>query len=144
MAKQKQWKQGLFKPLNPDKYKGNVNNIMLRSSWEFNFAKFLDGNKNVVEWASEEFAVVYYNPVKKRSAQYYPDFWVKYIDKDGETIVEVIEIKPSNQVTRPKKQSGNELATWVQNMAKWEAAIEFCKKRDMRFRVLTEKALFKR
>lgn len=137
------WKQGFFKPKHPEKYKGDVNNIAMRSSWEFSFAKFLDGNPNVLEWASEEFFIQYFNPVKQRTARYYPDFWVKYKNKHGEIIEEVIEVKPYNQVQRPKRGNKYEQLQWVVNMAKWDAAIKFCKQRNLKFRVLTENSLFR-
>ncbi len=142
MAK-KGWMQGLYTPTNPDKYKGDLNKIIFRSSWELSFAKFLDGNPNVLEWASEEFHIPYFNPMKKRNARYYPDFWVKYQNKHGEIIQEVIEVKPHSQVQRPKKGNKYEQATWFTNMAKWDAAIKFCKQRKLKFRVLTEKSMFK-
>lgn len=137
------WKQGFYTPLHPEKYNGDINNITFMSSWEESFARFLDGNINVKEWASEEFCIPYFNPVKKRPADYYPDFWVKYINKHGEEIIEVIEIKPHKQVQRPKGSNRYEMEQWVQNMAKWEAAVKFCKERGVLFRVLTEKKLFK-
>jgi hypothetical protein len=137
------WKKGLYKPTNPEKYKGDFNNILLRSSWEFSFAKFLDNNPNVLEWASEEFHIPYYNPTLNRNAKYYPDFWVKYQDKNGITNVEVIEIKPFKQTQRPKNTNPHDRNAWIVNMSKWEAAIKFCKPQGIKFRVLTEKSIFK-
>lgn len=136
------WKQGLFVPMNPHKYNGDVDNIIFRSSWEESFARFLDGNIHVVEWACEEFTIPYFNPIKKRPAQYFPDFWVKYTNKHGQETIEVIEIKPSSQVRRPKGNNRREMEIWIENMAKWEAAIKFCRERDVLFRVLTERSLF--
>lgn len=137
------WKQGLYKPNHPQKYKGDITKIVFRSSWELSFAKFLDGNPNVLEWASEEFFVTYFNPSKRRNARYYPDFWVKYQNKHGEIIQEVIEVKPHSQVQRPKGGNKYNQMQWFVNMAKWEAAIKFCKERNLKFRVLTEKSMFK-
>ena len=51
--------QGIFKPLNPQKYKGNVNNIIYRSSWEKRFMIYCDKNRSVLEWGSEEIAISY-------------------------------------------------------------------------------------
>lgn len=144
MAKRRNsgWKQGVFTPTHPEKYRGNVHNIVFRSSWELSFAKFLDGNKHVMEWASEEIAIPYFNPIKKRMANYFPDFWVRFKDKDGNECVELIEIKPSDQVKPPKKGSLEQQATWVQNQAKWKAAIIFCRSKQIKFRILTEKFMF--
>lgn len=138
-----EWRQGFYTPSHPEKYKGDVNNIVFRSSWELSFAKFLDGNPNVIQWASEEFFIPYFNPILNRPAKYYPDFWVKYRNKYGEEVQEVIEVKPSNQVNRPKGGNAKKSAEWVVNTAKWEAAIKFCEQRNLKFRVLTEKRLFR-
>lgn len=139
----KGWKQGFFTPQNPKKYKGDVEKIIFRSSWEESFARFLDCNINVLEWSSEEISINYFNPVKKRPARYYPDFWVKYRNKHGEILEELIEIKPYKQVQRPSKRSNKyEQVTWFVNMAKWDAAIKFCKGKQIQFRVLTERKLF--
>lgn len=144
MARKKStWKQGYYKPLHPEKYRGNPNNIVFRSSWEESFAKFLDGNKHVLEWASEEIAIPYFNPVLKRPAQYFPDFWVKFIDVNGNECVELIEIKPSSQVQRPKRANREQELTWIVNMAKWKAAVNFCRVKQIKFRLLTEKSIFR-
>lgn len=136
------WRQGYFTPKNPDKYIGDVNSIFLRSSWEFSFARFVDGNPNVLKWSSEEIAIEYFNPVKKRPAQYYPDFYVKYQNKRGEIHEEIIEVKPYDQVQRPTKGNKYENAQWAVNMSKWEQAIKYCKMRKIKFRVLTERSLY--
>ena len=47
--------QGQFKPMHPEKYRGNPAQIIYRSSWELAVLMRLDSNKNVIEWASEEF-----------------------------------------------------------------------------------------
>ena len=51
--------KGIFKPLNKAKYKGQVNNIVYRSSWEKRFMVYCDKTKEIVEWGSEEFALYY-------------------------------------------------------------------------------------
>ena len=143
MSKAKGWSQGFYKPINPEKYKGDVNQIVFRSSWEQQFAKFLDCNIHVLQWGSEEFSIPYFHPLLNRPAQYFPDFWCRYNDKFGNTKVEVIEIKPSNQVNKPSGKNREQMETWILNMAKWQAAVKFCKERNLLFRILTEKSLYK-
>ena len=46
-------KKSLYKPSNPRKYKGNINNIICRSSWETKVCGWGDLNKNIIEWGSE-------------------------------------------------------------------------------------------
>jgi len=136
------WQQAWFTPTNPQKYIGDVNKIFLRSSWEMTFARFLDRNPNVLEWASEEISIEYFNPIKKRPAKYFPDFYVKYQNKHGEIIKELVEIKPHNQVIKPTKKNKQDMSVWVVNMEKWKNAIQYCKSRHMKFSVLTEKSLY--
>jgi hypothetical protein len=44
--------KGKFKPKNPQKYKGNVTNIIYRSSWELRLMSYLDNHKNIISWGS--------------------------------------------------------------------------------------------
>ena len=66
---------GIYKPLNPQKYKGNVNNVIYRSSWEKRFMIYCDKNRAVVEWGSEEIAISY-RSIDNRPHRYYPDFYI--------------------------------------------------------------------
>ena len=43
-----------YKPTNPQKYTGNPNNIICRSSWERKFCQWADKKESVISWASEE------------------------------------------------------------------------------------------
>lgn len=145
----------IYKPKHKEKYKGNVFPLA-RSSWEYEFMKFLDLNDYVIEWASEAIKVPYINPI--RSAQekrpvmwwYYPDFFVKF-KKDNQEWCELIEIKPYKQTIKPilhenKSQRifQEEMKTYLINLEKWKAAQELCKKNGWLFRILTEKDLFDR
>lgn len=40
MQKKGKYYQGKYKPKNPEKYVGDINNIIFRSSWERNFFFF--------------------------------------------------------------------------------------------------------
>ena len=142
------FRQGVFEPRNPGKYIGNVNNITYRSSWELNFCKFLDNNPNVLKWASEEITIPYIKPTTGRQHRYYPDFYMEYINKRGEVVKELIEIKPEKQ-TRSSTAKRNktrlyEDITFAINKAKWIAAEKWCRQRGVHFRILTENQLFKR
>lgn len=143
------FRQGKFIPRHPDKYKGNVDNIVYRSSWEKEFCEFLDGNPNIIEWASEEIAIPYIKPTDKRVHRYFPDYWIKYRNKNGEVIQELIEVKPEKQTKQPttrgkrKKQQLYESVTYAINIAKWKAAQQFCDKYGLKFRIVTEQQMFK-
>jgi hypothetical protein len=137
----------LWTPKNPSKYKGDVNNIWIRSSWEKVLLKWMDSNPNVIEYSSEELKIPYISPIDNRYHNYYPDMIAK-IKSKGKIITYVIEVKPFNQTFEPKvrkkmtKQYIHEVYTWGINSAKFKAAKDFCKKNGWIFRILTEKDLF--
>ena len=138
--------KGVYKPENPKKYIGNANMIVYRSSWERKFCRYCDTHASVKRWASEEIAIPYYNPVKKKKARYFPDFYVEYIKEGGKLQKVLIEVKPAKETKPPtyKRRTKNVLiaeAMFSQNTAKWEAAREFCLDQGWEFRILTEKEL---
>jgi len=142
-------RKGLFTPKHPKKYIGNLTHIVYRSSWELSFMHFLDNNPSVKNWGSEIIAIPYRKPTTGRIHKYYPDFWVKYIDKNGKTIQEVIEIKPFKKIKPPttvgknKKTQLHEAIEWAINKAKFRSGAAFCDKYGMKWRLLTERELFK-
>jgi hypothetical protein len=141
------YKQGIYTPKNPKKYRGDSNNIVYRSSWELRVFKWMDDNEYVLEWASEECVIPYKSPVDNKYHRYFPDIWARISGSDGRTKTYLLEIKPAAQATEPKvkkritKQYINEVCTWGINQAKWKAAREYCLDRSWEFKVLTEKDL---
>jgi hypothetical protein len=135
--------KGLFFPKFPDKYVGDVNNIVYRSSWERKFMEFCDNNTMITKWGSEEIRIPYIKPTTKKIHHYYPDFFILYQDASGKMIKEVIEIKPMKEVALTRKSSTYDKVAIAINEAKWEAAKQFCAKHGMGFRILTEKSLFR-
>lgn len=138
--------KGKFKPLNPKKYRGDVDNIVYRSRWEARFMSFCDRDPAVIEWSSEEFFIPYRCRTDNRMHRYFPDFKVKVRTKSGVKI-QVIEIKPHGQTLKPQKPPKitkryiNEALTYAKNKSKWEFAEEWCKNRGYDFIILTEKHL---
>ena len=138
---------GKYRPVNPKKYRGDYKNVIYRSLWELKFMKWCDGNKNVIEWGSEEIIIPYISPVDNRVHRYFPDFYVKAYTKEGKPKKYIIEVKPLKQTKPPKKQKRHtkkyltEVTTYAVNEAKWKAAIEFCQDNRCEFRILTEKEL---
>jgi hypothetical protein len=139
--------KGIFRPLNPGKYKGDHTKIVYRSRWELVFMMKIDKDKDVIEWSSEEVIVPYRSPIDGRMHRYFPDFVVKKKDKDGKVKVAMIEIKPKKQTVEPKRQKKptkryvTEVQTWGVNSAKWEAAQEYCADRMWQFLIYTEDEL---
>lgn len=138
---------GKFKPKNYKKYKGDPTKIFYRSLWERRFMVFADNNDAIVEWGSEEFFIPYRSPLDNKVHRYFPDFYIKYVNSKGQTVREVIEVKPKKQTLPPKKPARRtkrylqEVNTYLINQAKFKAAEEFCKDRRYKFRILTEEEL---
>jgi hypothetical protein len=140
------FQQGMYVPRNPHKYVGNLNKIRYMSSYELETHRFFDNNERVLRWSSEPMAIPYLKPTDGRVHKYLPDYWVEYVNKDGEIIQEIIEVKPAVQTKKPRagaKYSLYEQLTFAVNMAKWEAAKAFCAQNKMLFRVITERSIFK-
>jgi hypothetical protein len=137
-----------YKPEYPQKYKGNPNNIICRSSWERKFCRWCDLNENIISWGSEEFCIPYVSPVDNRVHRYFPDFIIKVKEQSGEIKTYIIEVKPAKQTVPPKQKSKitksylYEAKTYAVNQAKWKAASEFCKDRLIEFKIITENELF--
>ena len=134
--------KGLFTPKNPEKYVGNQNPIY-RSSWEYTFMLFCDNNPSVEQWASEPLKIPYRDPLTGKPTVYVPDFLITYVDRNRKKHVELIEIKPANQMLREKvgKNPYNQ-AQYVKNQVKWAAAGAWCRKQGIHFRVINEKDIF--
>jgi hypothetical protein len=162
-------KQGYYKVQHPEKYIGDPNLVIFRSSWEHSFCRWCDASPSVLRWSSEPVRIPYYDRVSKLDeckrlgldpnnpknwvVKYYnTDFWIE-IDK-GESITQkmFIEIKPSNQLVKPRPPAGNAslkeqrkfnnaAKTYLINEAKWAAMNAWAEKNNSKFYVFTEKTL---
>jgi len=146
--REKKYHQGIFNPKNPNKYKGNPNNIVYRSSWELKFMRYCDLNEKILEWGSEEFFIPYLDPTTNKVRRYFPDFIVKIKENSGNIKKYLIEVKPKKQTLEPKKTKGkqqktyiNEVLTYNKNLAKWKAAEEWCKDHLIEFKIITEEEI---
>lgn len=136
--------KGKFTPKHPEKYVGDVKNIVYRSLWERNTFRWIDQNSNIKEWNSEEVVVPYICGTDNRRHRYFMDLWFR--TRSGETYI--VEIKPKKETNPPKKPSGRqtrkyvqESLTYVKNQSKWAAAQEFALNNGWRFEVWTEDTL---
>lgn len=134
---------GKYRLKNPEKYMGKTTPTY-RSSWEFTFMKFVDTNPNIVKWASEAIRIPYRNPITNKNTIYVPDFMIVYVDKKGKQKTEMIEIKPANQSYKESVgKNKNNQYQYVLNKAKWQAADMWCRSKGIKFRVVTEKEMFR-
>lgn len=137
------WARGKYVPKNKDKYVGNKIPTY-RSSWELAFFRFCDNHPAVVNWASEAVQIPYRNPFTGKHTVYIPDVFVLYQDKNGKQHSELIEIKPTSQMTMESAgRNPQNRAAVALNHVKWQAAASWCKQKGIFFRIVTEKDLFK-
>lgn len=143
MAKKYNTIKGKYNLINPSKYfGGDPNKIIYRSSWEFTCMQTFDKNPAIIGWGSETCSIPYMNPFTGRNTVYIPDFVVVYEDSRGRKKAEMIEVKPAKEVPglleSNKKISRKDQMAQALNAVKWEAAMRFCRKRGLNFRVMTE------
>jgi len=131
---------GRYRVKNLQKYVGNPSAVRYRSLWERQVFRWLDDNKNVLSWNSEEVVIPYRCKTDNKLHRYFMDLYVKF--NDGKTYL--IEIKPKKQTQPPKQPSRkskkylNEVMTYVKNQSKWTAAESYAKDRGMIFQIWTE------
>jgi hypothetical protein len=136
--------KGKYKPKNPGKYRGDVSNIIFRSSWELKLFKRLDRDPNVLMWASEEIAIRYIHPLDGMLHRYFPDVLVVYKDLNGNQRRVIIEVKPAKervppvQPERRTKKFLLETVNYAINNAKWLAATAFAKANGFEFKIMDE------
>ena len=136
-----------FTPTNPEKYSGDVTNIIMRSSWETRFANWCDKNPAITRWSSEETIIPYLCPTDNKVHRYFIDFKIKVHQADGTDKTYLIEIKPAKQCVPPvypgrkTQRYLTESFAFVKNQAKWNAASEYAKDRGWQFKIITEREL---
>jgi hypothetical protein len=141
------YRQGFWKPKNPEKYIGDVNQIFYRSGWELKFLNFADMNPQVLKYGSEELAIPYFSEVDKKMHRYFPDFLMIVQNNSGQVKKYMVEIKPHKERFIPKRPSKitkryiTEMKTYSVNQSKWRAAEAFCAKQNIEFIVMDEYSL---
>lgn len=137
--------KGVFRPKNPEKYQGDVNNIIFRSSWERRVFAWLDRTPEVLSYSSEEVIIPYVSPVDNKKHRYFPDIVASIRDQNGNVTTYMIEIKPEKYTKEPpipKKKTVRyiqEVKQWGVNIAKWNSAKAYCNEKGWQFMLLTEK-----
>ena len=112
---------------------------------------YLDSSPSIIKWGAEEIIIPYVSPVDNRVHRYFPDFYIKYRTKTNMIVEELIEVKPYVQCYPPdpkkkltktgrtSKRYLKEVQTYIKNDAKWKSAQKYCKDRNWKWRILTEK-----
>tara|TARA_B100000579_G_scaffold308519_1_gene258238 strand:- start:134 stop:598 length:465 start_codon:yes stop_codon:yes gene_type:complete len=148
MQERSQKYKGKYTPENPSKYMGDSTNIVYRSMWERRCMKYFDINPSVLQWASEEIAIPYYNTAQKKVRRYFPDFLIKVKDKNGQEKTHLIEVKPSKDLRPPTNTQGKrkstvlyEMKAYQMNRDKFASARKWCDEKGIQFDIWTEKHL---
>ena len=143
----RQYIQGRYKLHHPEKYQGDINDVVFRSSWELKLNRFLDLNPAVVKWASEELVIPYYSQADGKMRRYFVDYVVQVKGESGAIKTFLVEVKPHSQTIPPKRGRKRE-STYLKecyeyqvNTDKWAAAHEYAKKHGMEFRIFDEYTL---
>jgi len=141
------YKQGIFHIKNKQKYAGDYNNVVYRSSWEYKLMKWLDENPSIIKWSSEETIIPYISPIDGKYHRYFVDFKVTVVTRGNIQKTYLLEVKPSVQANKPtignkrKKRILSEQMTYAVNQAKWTAAGKYATDRGWEFKIVTEKDL---
>ena len=75
----KKFYNGEYKVVNTNKYIGDLKSVIYRSGWELKFMIYLDMNKSILRWSSEQITIPYQD-AKGKLHRYYPDFYFERID----------------------------------------------------------------
>jgi hypothetical protein len=136
------WKtyKGKYPVKKPEKYNGDVNSVIYRSHWEKLCFKYCEDNNDIKAWNSEGVIIPYICATDRRRHKYHMDLCIEYTDG---TIV-LVEIKPDKQTRMPKvpkrktKKYLAECMAYAKNESKWNAAVAFAKKNNVKFEIWTE------
>jgi len=139
----KKWKQGFFIPKKPLKCMNIMETnepqpIIYRSGWEQKFAEWCDNTTAIYRWGSEIIRILYKDPIKNKMSFYTPDFYIEYLDDLKRVHKVLIEIKPLKETTLKETSNGYDKLMVAKNSMKWAAAIQYCKKRGIEFKVMHE------
>lgn len=139
--------QGRYKLHHPEKYQGDCEDVVYRSSWEFRLNRFLDLNPAVIKWASEELVVPYWSQADNKMRRYFVDYVVQVKGSSGLVKTFLVEVKPYSQTIAPKRGRKREKTYMKEcydfqvNTDKWTAAREYAKNHGMEFVIFDEYTL---
>jgi hypothetical protein len=140
--------KGLFVPKNPAKYHGDSSRIVFRSLWERRCMVMFDEDDRILKWNSEELIIPYRSPKDQEIHRYFPDFVLQVKLADGNTKVQVVEVKPASKLIAPvpKKRVTQKFLHDVLDyeviQSKKRAAEAYCADRGWQYVILTENDIF--
>ena len=146
-------KQGYYDISRSTKYFG-PRPCIYRSSWEWKYMLLCERSENIMKWSSEPFTIPYLCLETGRTRQYNLDFYV-ITDKNEHQLIEIKPLKEVSEaeqfgkvfkliidpVAKKRYVMSNKVA--AKNWSKWRHTKQFCKERDWRFVIVTERFLNK-
>jgi hypothetical protein len=72
---EKNYVQNFYTPTNPQKYIGDLTNIVYRSSYELRSFRWCDSNPSILEWSSESIIIKYFDPTTQKIRRYFASMW---------------------------------------------------------------------
>jgi hypothetical protein len=155
--------KGKYTLIHPEKYMPNHPAPYYKSDWERKFFFVCDMNPNITFWAYEPkiFEIPYMSPKYGRVSIYHPDIYLE-CNLEGQPRKSrwLIEVKPTSYSIQPKmpqppkpgsdskafekyqKRKANydqKVMDVIVNLAKWEAAAEWCKRHGVNWFIANEK-----
>lgn len=110
--------------------------VIYRSGLELKFIKYCEMNPLIKRWGSEIIKIDYYNPIREKMCEYFPDYVIEHTD--GQKFI--VEIKPYEQTKKPRKKASQWLKEqYVINLSKWRAAQAYAAANNVKFVVVTER-----
>lgn len=155
--------KGRYTLIHPEKYMPNHPAPYYKSDWERKLFFVCDMNPNITFWAYEPkiFEIPYMSPKYGRVSIYHPDIYLE-CNLEGQPRKSrwLIEVKPTSYSIQPKmpqppkpgadskafekyqKRKANydqKVMDVIVNLAKWEAAAEWCKRHGVNWFIANEK-----
>lgn len=155
--------KGRYTLIHPEKYMPNHPAPYYKSDWERKFFFVCDMNPNITFWAYEPkiFEIPYMSPKYGRVSIYHPDIYLE-CNLEGQPRKSrwLIEVKPTSYSIQPKipqpPKPGSDSKAFekyqkrkasydqkvmdvIVNLAKWEAASEWCKRHGVNWFIANEK-----
>jgi hypothetical protein len=155
--------KGRYNLIHPEKYMPNLPMPYYKSAWERKFFVVCDTNPRITFWAYEPtvFKIPYMSPRYGRVSIYNPDIYLEILPEGAEHVQRwLIEVKPTSYSVQPKmpqppkpgssadaferykKRKANydqKVLDVIVNLAKWEAASQWCHDHGVHWFVANEK-----
>ena len=87
------FQQGRYSVKKREKYLGDPNNIIYRSSWELKMFNYCDFNPSILKWNSEDVVIPYFWEGDNKMHRYYVDLYMEVQTNSGIKKF-LVEIKP--------------------------------------------------